>query len=117
MSTQMSREGLVWSRKAKALAAGALMAAMMAVSPAHASTTFVVNIPGDVRDANTGDNRCDVNVSGTGDQCVEGGHRAGQQDPRGRCRHLQHPRNMGSTPSTWAPTTSDRYRLSPSRRA
>jgi CSLREA domain-containing protein len=75
MSTQMSREGLVWSRKAKALAAGALMAAMMAAgmltsAPAHAATTFTVNIPGDTRDANTQDNLCDVNLFGSGNQCT-----------------------------------------------
>ena len=48
MSTQMSREGLVWSRKTKALAAGLLVAAMMAAgilasAPANAATTFTVN--------------------------------------------------------------------------
>jgi hypothetical protein len=38
--------------------------------PAHASTTFTVNIPGDTKDANTEDNLCDVNLFGPGEQCT-----------------------------------------------
>jgi CSLREA domain-containing protein len=37
---------------------------------AHAFATFTVNLPGDTRDANTGDGKCDVNLLGTGEQCT-----------------------------------------------
>ena len=75
MSTQMSREGLVWSRKAKALVAGALMAAMMAAgmlasAPAHAATTFTVNSTADAPDAFPASNTCDTDVFTGGDQCT-----------------------------------------------
>jgi len=61
--------------RAKALAAGllvvALMAAgMMAANPAHASTTFTVNLTSDAVDIDTGDNRCDINAFDTGDSCT-----------------------------------------------
>jgi CSLREA domain-containing protein len=54
-----------------ALAALAMVAALFVTTsgPSRASTTFVVNIPGDAQDANNGDGRCDVNPAGTGDQC------------------------------------------------
>src|SRR5688572_23552793 len=64
MSTQLSREGLVWSRKAKALAAGLLVAGLMATSlmayqPAQASTTYTVNSQqGDGPDASSADGLC-----------------------------------------------------------
>ena len=61
--------------KKKVLATGVLVAGMMAASlivasPAHASTTFTVNLPGDTKDANTSDNLCDVNLFGSGNQCT-----------------------------------------------
>ena len=40
---------------------------LAAPRPAHASTTFTVNIPGDT---NTADNLCDVNLFGPGEQCT-----------------------------------------------
>ncbi len=75
MKARPSREGLLWSSKAKALAAGALMAAMMAAgtmaaNPAHASTTFTVNQTGDAPDASTTSNTCDTDVFTSGDQCT-----------------------------------------------
>ncbi|HET7270542.1 MAG TPA: hypothetical protein VFI90_05585 [Rubrobacter sp.] len=40
---------------------------LAAPRPAHASTTFTVNIPGDT---NTADNLCNVNLFGPGEQCT-----------------------------------------------
>jgi CSLREA domain-containing protein len=75
MKARSSREGLLWSSKTKALAAGALMAAMMATSllaaqPARASTTFVVNSTADTPDASTAGTACDTDVFTNGDQCT-----------------------------------------------
>jgi CSLREA domain-containing protein len=75
MNVGSSREKLLWGRKAKALAAGALMAAMMAAglmaaSPAHAATTFTVNSTADTPDAFTTSNTCDTDVFTSGDQCT-----------------------------------------------
>jgi CSLREA domain-containing protein len=75
MKARSSREGLLWSSKTKALAAGTLMAAMMATSvlaaqPARASTTFVVNSTADTPDASTAGTACDVDVFTNGDQCT-----------------------------------------------
>lgn len=68
MSTQSSRERFVWSRKTKALAAGLLVAAMMAASvtaaaPAHASNIHTVNDNGDQPDTNPGDGFCNADIS------------------------------------------------------
>lgn len=59
----------------KALAAGALVAAMMATSllaaqSVRASTTFVVNSTADTPDASTAGTACDVDVFTNGDQCT-----------------------------------------------
>jgi CSLREA domain-containing protein len=75
MTTRSSKEKLTWSERTKMLAAGLLVAViaaclMLAAQPAHAATTFTVNIPGDTRDANTQDNLCDVNLFGSGNQCT-----------------------------------------------
>ena len=61
--------------KTKALAAGLLVAAMMAAgilatSPAHAATTFTVNSTADAPDAFTTSNTCDTDVFTSGDQCT-----------------------------------------------
>jgi hypothetical protein len=61
MTTRTNRETSVWTRKTKVLAAGLLVAAMMAAGmrdaqPAHASTTFTVNSQqGDGSDATIAD--------------------------------------------------------------
>ncbi len=60
--------------KTKALAAGLLVAAMMAAgilaaSPSHAATTFTVNSTADAPDAFTTSNTCDTDVFTGGDQC------------------------------------------------
>jgi hypothetical protein len=61
MTTRTNRETSVWTRKTKVLAAGLLVAAMMAAGmmdaqPAHASTTFTVNFQqGDGSDATIAD--------------------------------------------------------------
>jgi hypothetical protein len=67
ISTEINRH----FRTIVALAALAMVTALFITTsgPSRASTTFVVNIPGDVKDANNGDDRCDVNLAGTGDQC------------------------------------------------
>jgi hypothetical protein len=75
MTTQTSRQGPVWGRKPKALAAGLLTAAMMAAcmmtaSSARAATTFTVNSTADTPDASTASDACDTNVLTTGDQCT-----------------------------------------------
>jgi hypothetical protein len=59
------------NRYVQTIVALAMVAALFITTsgPSRASTTFTVNIPGAVRDANTGDDRCDVNAFGTGDQC------------------------------------------------
>ena len=59
------------NRYVRTIIALAMVAALFITTsgPSRTSTTFTVNIPGDVRDANTGDDRCDVNPFGTGDQC------------------------------------------------
>jgi len=61
-------------RKAKALAAVLLLAAMMAAgmtpAPAQASTTFVVNQTSDFPDASTLGVGCDTDVFTNGDQCT-----------------------------------------------
>jgi hypothetical protein len=74
MTTQTNRQGPVWGRKPKALAAGLLAAAMMAAcmmtaSSARAATTFTVNSIADTPDASTA---CDTDVLTTGDQCTLG---------------------------------------------
>ncbi len=75
MTIQTSRKAPVWSRKTKALAAGLLVAAMMAASlmvasSARAATTFTVNETGDAPDAFTSSNTCDTDVFTGGDQCT-----------------------------------------------
>jgi CSLREA domain-containing protein len=75
MNVGSSRERLLWGRKVKALAAGALLAAMMAAgilaaSPSHAATTFSVNSTADTPDAFTTSNTCDTDVFTNGDQCT-----------------------------------------------
>jgi CSLREA domain-containing protein len=62
--------------KKKVLALGMVVAGMMAASllmaasPAHASTTFVVNSSGDSPDASTDVAACDVDKFTSGDQCT-----------------------------------------------
>ena len=77
MTIQLSEERFVWSRKTKALAAGLLVAGMMATSlltgatqPAQAAETFTVDQTVDTPDANVGDGDCDVNLAATGFQCT-----------------------------------------------
>jgi len=75
MATQASRETSAWIKGPRTLAAGLLVAAMMAaslapVSPARAATTFVVNETGDAPDASTADNTCDTDALTAGDQCT-----------------------------------------------
>src|SRR5829696_3276150 len=49
----------------------ALSLSLIAVQKqASASTTFLVNVPGDTQDADTADDLCDVNPFGPGDQCT-----------------------------------------------
>jgi CSLREA domain-containing protein len=74
MTIQTNREASVW-RKTKALAAGLLVAAMMAASmmtatPAQSSTTFTVNSTADTPDASTAGTACDADVFTNGDQCT-----------------------------------------------
>jgi hypothetical protein len=68
MSVESSKERFTWSRKTKALAAGLLVAAMMAASvtagaPAHASNIHTVNVNGDQPDTNPGDGFCNADIS------------------------------------------------------
>jgi hypothetical protein len=68
------REPIGIKMRTKALAAGMLVAAMMAASlapasPAQATTTFTVNETGDFPDAFTTSNTCDTDVFTGGDQC------------------------------------------------
>ena len=68
------RERLGSMRKRRVLAAGLLVAAMMAAgmlgsAPAHAATTFTVNDTSDAPDAFTTSNICDTDVFTSGDQC------------------------------------------------
>jgi hypothetical protein len=51
------------------LAILAMMAAMLAAKPTHASTTFTVNFTGDFEDIDVGDGVCDVTTS-TGEACT-----------------------------------------------
>jgi CSLREA domain-containing protein len=75
MTNQSSKERPTWSMTTKAMAAGLLVAVMAAYlilvdQTAQASTTFIVNIPGDTHDADLGDGLCDVNLFGSGQQCT-----------------------------------------------
>ncbi len=75
MSVESSKEGFSWSEKTRALAAGLLVAGMMATSlvsapPAHAATTFTVNDTRDSPDASTAGSTCDIDVFTVGDQCT-----------------------------------------------
>jgi len=70
-----TRERIGTIGKIKALAAGLLVAAMMAASimadaPAHASTTFVVNSQDDQVDTNEFDGVCDADLAAAGNQCT-----------------------------------------------
>jgi hypothetical protein len=51
------------------LAVLAMMAAMLAAKPRHASTTFTVNFTGDFEDINVGDGVCDASTS-TSEVCT-----------------------------------------------
>jgi parallel beta-helix repeat protein len=70
MSVESSKERFAWSKKTRTLAAGVLVAGMMAAvslmpaPPAHASTTLVVNDTGDFHDTIISDGVC-----GFGGQC------------------------------------------------
>jgi hypothetical protein len=73
MNLQTSGEAQAWTRKAKALAVGFLLAALItaaAALPVRASTTFVVSGSGDLPDASTADDRCDTEALQSGDQCT-----------------------------------------------
>jgi CSLREA domain-containing protein len=74
MRTQTTGEASTWTRKSKLLAAGLLLAAMiagqMAAGPARAATTFTVNSTADAPDAFTTSNTCDTDVFTSGDQCT-----------------------------------------------
>src|SRR5829696_4708902 len=76
MSVGSSKEGFAWSQKTRALAAGLLVAGMMAAlslmpaPSAHAATTFTVNLTADTPDANLSNAACDVNPTATGKQCT-----------------------------------------------
>jgi CSLREA domain-containing protein len=70
-----TRERIGAIGKAKALAAGLLVAAMtiasmMTAAPASAATTFTVNSTADTPDAFTTSNTCDTDVFTSGDQCT-----------------------------------------------
>jgi CSLREA domain-containing protein len=75
MRTQTSGRGLLWCTKAKTLAVGLIVAAMMAAglasaSPTRASTTFTVNSTADTPDASLAGTACDTDVFTNGDQCT-----------------------------------------------
>jgi hypothetical protein len=75
MTNQSSEERPTWTMTTKAMAAGLLVAVMAAClilvgQTAQASTTFIVNLPGDTRDADVSDGLCDVNLFGSGQQCT-----------------------------------------------
>ena len=76
MTTQMNREVSVWTRKTRALAAGLLVAGMMAAFslmptlPAHAATTFTVNSTADTPDAFPTSSTCDTDVFTSENQCT-----------------------------------------------
>ena len=76
MSVGSSKEGFAWSEKTRALAAGLLVAGMMAAlslmpaPSADAATTFTVNSTGDQSDTDTTKPACDVDASTTGKQCT-----------------------------------------------
>ena len=75
MTIQINGDASGWSRRTKALAAGLLVAAMVATSlvptlPAQAATTFTVNSTADAPDAFTTSNTCDTDVFTSGDQCT-----------------------------------------------
>lgn len=66
MTNQSSKERPTWSMTTKAMAAYLILVDQTA----QASTTFIVNIPGDTHDADLGDGLCDVNLFGSGQQCT-----------------------------------------------
>ena len=75
MTIRSSKEKLTWSKKTRALAAGLLVAGMMAAlslmpaPSAHAATTFTVNSTGDGGDLIQGDGGCDAGGP-VGSQCT-----------------------------------------------
>jgi CSLREA domain-containing protein len=75
MTSQKSGEASVWRGRAKALAAGLLLAAIAVTSllpaapRAHAADTFIVDQTADASDINVGDGDCDVSSSGLGFNC------------------------------------------------
>src|SRR5215212_8172904 len=76
MIVESSKEKSPWSERTKMLAAGFLVAAIMAAlslmsaSSAHAARTFTVNLTSDTPDANLSKVACDVNPSALGKQCT-----------------------------------------------
>jgi CSLREA domain-containing protein len=75
MTIQTNGDASGWSRKAKALAAGLLVAAMtiasmMTSAPARAATTFTVNSTADSPDASLAGAACDTDLFTNGDQCT-----------------------------------------------
>jgi CSLREA domain-containing protein len=76
MTVESSKEGFAWSKKTRALAAGLLVAGMMAAvslmpaPAADAATTFTVNLTADTPDANLSNAACDVNPTASGKQCT-----------------------------------------------
>ena len=76
MTTRSSKEKLTWSKMTRALAAGLLVAGMIAAlslmpaPSADAATTFTVNRTADTPDANLSNAACDVNTTASGKQCT-----------------------------------------------
>ena len=73
MTTRLIRGRLVWSIRALAalvLVAGMMAAGVMVANPAHASTTFTVNVRDDFGDVDINDGRCDITRFIPGDQCT-----------------------------------------------
>jgi CSLREA domain-containing protein len=77
MNTQTSEQRVsAWGTKTKALAAGLVVAAMLAIAaasatiPARAATTFTVNSTADAPDASLAGPACDTDLFTGGDQCT-----------------------------------------------
>jgi hypothetical protein len=67
-SSHRARSGMAAFILATLMVGGLMLVALS--SPAHSSTTFTVNLPGDTHDASLADGLCDVNLFGSGEQCT-----------------------------------------------